>query len=310
MRNAVINTLHQMAAEHPDIFLITGDLGFGVLTRFWESYPDRFLNAGICEQNMTSVAAGMALEGKKVFTYSIGNFPTLRCLEQVRNDCAYHNANVKIVVVGGGFAYGSLGMSHHATEDIAIMRALPDVTVMAPGDLAEAECAVKAIYEREGTCYLRLGKGGEKKIHQQLLDFQIGKAIKISDGEDLAIFSTGAILDEAVLTVEKLKGLGIRASLYSFPTVKPLDKETIERVARNTPLIVTIEEHNIVGGFGGSVAEVLSEMEGKRGTLKRIGLNDIYSSIVGSQIFLREQYGMQSDKIIEVVKEKLRNKRR
>lgn len=145
MRNTFVNTLVELAKKDRDIELVTGDLGFGVLKPFWEQLPDQFVNAGIAEQNMTTVAAGMALEGKTVFTYSIGNFPTLRCLEQIRNDCAYHGANVKIVCVGGGFVYGALGMSHQATEDIAVMRALPGVAVLCPGDLVEAAEATKAI---------------------------------------------------------------------------------------------------------------------------------------------------------------------
>ena len=170
-----------------------------------EKYPQRFINAGIAEQNMTGVAAGMAREGKNVVTYSIGNFPTMRCLEQIRNDCAYHEANVKIVCVGGGFAYGAHGMSHHATEDIAIMRALPNIKVFAPGDLVETEEVTKAMLKIDGTCYLRLGKGGEKRIHTILKEFEVGKAIKICDGNDIAIFSTGAILDEAVQARMNLK---------------------------------------------------------------------------------------------------------
>ena len=153
MRDTFVRTLVEIAKKDKNIELVTGDLGFGVLKPYWEQCPDQFTNAGIAEQNMTAVAAGMALEGKTVFTYSIGNFPTLRCLEQIRNDCAYHDANVKIVCVGGGFVYGSLGMSHHATEDIAVMRSLPNVVVMAPGDLVEAEEATKAIAAYQGTCW-------------------------------------------------------------------------------------------------------------------------------------------------------------
>ena len=182
MRDTFVKTLLEIAKKDKNVYLITGDLGFGVLKPFWEELPNQIINAGIAEQNMTSIAAGLAMQGKIVYTYSIGNFPTLRCIEQIRNDCAYHNANVKVVCVGGGFVYGSLGMSHHATEDIAMMRALPDVTVMAPGDLVEAEYATKAIYEQQGTCYLRLGRGGEKRIHEKLDNFAIGKAIEIHKG--------------------------------------------------------------------------------------------------------------------------------
>ena len=198
MRNAFVKTLIELAKDNRNIELITGDLGFGVLKPYYEQCPNQFTNAGIAEQNMTTVAAGMALEGKNVFTYSIGNFPTLRCVEQIRNDCAYHKANVKIVCVGGGFVYGSLGMSHHATEDIAVMRALPGVVAMAPADSIEAEVCTRALVEFEGTAYLRLGRGGEKRIHDRIENYQIGKALKVREGEKIALFSTGGIAEEVL----------------------------------------------------------------------------------------------------------------
>lgn len=305
MRNTFVKTLINIAETNKDIYLLTGDLGFGVLTPFMEKFPDRFINAGIAEQNMTGVAAGMAKEGKTVLTYSIGNFPTLRCLEQIRNDCAYHNANVKIVCVGGGFVYGAHGMTHHATEDIAIMRALPEVTVFAPGDLVEAEEITKAMLEQKGTCYLRLGKGGEKRIHDKIENFEIGKAIKLSEGTDVAIFSTGAILDEAVKVREELQKRGISVSQYSFPIIKPIDESTIIENANKCKLIVTIEEHNITGGLGGAVSEIMAENE-TIATLLRCGLNDEYTSIVGTQAYLREQYGLSADKILEKILKKLK----
>ena len=214
MRDAFVRTLVELAKKNKNIELVTGDLGFGVLKPFWEQCPNQFTNAGIAEQNMTSMAAGMALTGKIVFTYSIGNFPTLRCLEQIRNDCAYHHANVKIVCVGGGFLM-DLGMSHQATEDIAILRALPDVAVFAPGDLVEAEEITKAIVDYPGTCYLRLGRGGEKRIHDRIDNFKIGKAIRIKGGKDIAIFSTGAIFEviDAYNQLKKLNELFIHSQL-------------------------------------------------------------------------------------------------
>ncbi len=303
MRDTFVKTLIELAKNDRNIELVTGDLGFGVLKPYWEQLPDQFINAGIAEQNMTTMAAGMALEGKTVFTYSIGNFPTIRCLEQIRNDCAYHNANVKIVCVGGGFVYGSLGMSHHATEDLALLRALPGVVVMAPGDLVEAECATKAIAEYQGTCYLRLGRGGEKRIHDKIENFKIGKAIKINDGEKIALFSAGAIFDEVQEACKLLNEKGINPALYTFPTIKPIDKDVIEKYASEFDYVVTVEEHNIVGGFGSAVSEVMAEMKNKKAMLVRIGLNDIYSSIVGSQKYLRDQYGMSATKIVEKVME-------
>lgn len=301
MRDTFVKTLVEIAKEDKNIELVTGDLGFGVLKPFWEQLPNQFTNAGIAEQNMTTVAAGMALEGKTVFTYSIGNFPTLRCLEQIRNDCAYHNANVKIVCIGGGFVYGSLGMSHHATEDIAVLRALPDVVVMAPGDLVEAQEATKAIAQYKGTCYLRLGRGGEKRIHDRIEHFQIGKAIRVHDGEKVAIFSTGAIFEEVQGAYDLLNRQGLSPAVYTFPTVKPIDKDVICACAKDFDLIVTCEEHNIVGGFGSAVAEVMAEMPAKRAYLMRIGMQDMYATQVGNQAYLREQYGMSAKQIAEKI---------
>ena len=305
MRDTFVRTLIDIAKADKNVHLVTGDLGFGVLKPFWEQLPDQFTNAGIAEQNMTSFAAGMALEGKTVFTYSIGNFPTLRAIEQIRNDCAYHNANVKIVCVGGGFVYGSLGMSHHATEDLAIMRALPNVVVVAPGDLVEAECATRAIYQHQGTCYLRLGRGEEKRIHDHIDDFQIGRALKIKDGTGVAIFSTGAIFDEALEASDLLCQHDIHPAIYTFPTVKPIDRDTIVKCANEYDLIITVEEHNILGGFGSAVSEVLAELSGINARVSRVGLEDKYSSIVGSQKYLRDQYGISAEKIAAKVEDAL-----
>lgn len=296
MRDTFVRTLIGLAKEDKNIELVTGDLGFGVLKPYWEQLPDQFTNAGIAEQNMTTVAAGMALSGKTVFTYSIGNFPTLRCIEQIRNDCAYHHANVKVVCVGGGFVYGSLGMSHHATEDIAMMRALPDVAVLCPGDLVEAEAATKAIARYPGTCYLRLGRGGEKRIHTALPDFRIGKAIPVQQGQEVAIFSTGAIFEEVEIARTILEEAGIHPTVYTFPTVKPLDMDVIHACTETHRLIVTCEEHNILGGFGSAVAETMAEAPGKA-RLLRIGMEDQYCVKVGNQKYLRDQYGMSGEKI-------------
>ncbi len=304
MRDSFVRTLVELARQDSSVELITGDLGFGVLKPFWEAVPNQFTNAGIAEQHMTSLAAGMALTGKKVFTYSIGNFPTLRCLEQIRNDCAYHHAKVNIVCVGGGFVYGSLGMSHHATEDLAIMRALPDVVVMAPGDPQEAVAATRAIANHPGTCYLRLGRGGEKNIHSALPNFRIGEALPVSGTElqqaDIAIFSTGAILDVACETAERLRAEGKTLIQYSFPTVKPLDAATIRACAARVKHIVTIEEHNIVGGFGSAVAELLSELPAAP-RLQRFGISDEYCIRVGNQQYLRDAYGLNAESITQSI---------
>lgn len=310
MRDTFVKTLIEEAKKDKNIELVTGDLGFGVLKPYFEQLPNQFTNAGIAEQNMTGVAAGMALCGKTVFTYSIGNFPTLRCIEQIRNDCAYPHANVKIVCVGGGFVYGSLGMSHQATEDIAILRALPEVTVVCPGDLVEAAEATKAIAHTPGTVYLRLGRGGEKRVHDKIDNFQIGKAIKIREAKadcnkKVALFSTGAILDEVTEAAGILEKEGIGVEEYSFHTVKPIDKDVILDCANRYDYIVTVEEHNVIGGFASAVSEVITDSD-ENVRLIKIGLNDEYCSKVGNQKYLRAQYGMTAQDIVKKVKETVR----
>lgn len=304
MRDGFIRTVLELAKNDKDIELVTGDLGFGVLKPFWEAVPDQFINAGIAEQNMTSLAAGMALEGKTVFTYSIGNFPTLRCLEQIRNDCAYHNANVNVVCVGGGFVYGALGMSHHATEDLAVMRALPDVVVFAPCDKVEAAAVAKAAAAHPGTCYIRLGRGGEKVARETIETFTIGKAIPVQEGSRVAIFTTGDIYGEASIAAELLAKQGITPTVYTFPTVKPLDEETVRRCAQDHELIVTCEEHNVLGGLGSSVAEVLAETSCKA-RLVRVGITGSYCATVGTQQHLRKLYGLTGDQICERILKEL-----
>lgn len=308
MRDTFVRSLIELAKENKEIELLTGDLGFGVLKPYFEQLPDQYTDVGIAEQNMAGMAAGMALTGKTVFIYSIGNFPTLRCLEQIRNDCAYLNANVKVVCVGGGFAYGSLGMSHQATEDIAVLRALPNVAVVCPGDLMEAAEATKAIVEYPGTVYLRLGRGGEKRIHESITNFEIGKALKIhhpvNTQKTVALFSAGAILDETSKACEILEKAGVGVEQYSFHTVKPLDNEVICKCAKRHKLIITVEEHNIVGGFGSAVAEVMADM-GMGTPLLRVGLNDEYCSKVGDQKYLREQFGLDGVAIANRILKKI-----
>ena len=305
MRDTFVKTLIELAKQNKNIELVTGDLGFGVLKPFWERLPDQFTNAGIAEQNMIAMAAGMAMEGKNVFIYSIGNFPTFRCLEQIRNDCAYHNANVKIVCVGGGFVYGALGMSHQATEDIAIMRALPNVVVMAPGDAAEAEACTKALAAHDGTAYLRLGRGGERTIPGDIGESEIGRSRCVYEGKRVALFSTGAIFDEVQAAYEILTEKGLRPAVYTFPSVKPIDRERIESVGREFDLIVTCEEHNVIGGFGSAVAEVLVRMAHRKAHLAYAGLKDEFASKVGDQKYLRKQYGMDGLSIAESVLKEL-----
>ena len=299
MRDAFVRALMREAAADPRLTLITGDLGFGVLKPFWETYPDQCVNAGIAEQGMTGLAAGLARTGRTVLTYSIGNFPTLRCIEQIRNDCAYHDANVKIVCVGGGFVYGSLGMSHHATEDMAVLRALPGVTVFTPGDPAEVEAVVPVMLRTPGTCYLRLGRGGEPMLHDgPVTDWTLPRALTLRQGTDVALLSAGGILTQTVSAARLLQEQGVSAEVVSFPCLKPIDREKLIELAGRFRHLVTVEEHNIVGGFGSAVCEVIAET-GMPCRVHRIGMEDVYSCIVGTQQYLRSQYRMDDRAICE-----------
>src|SRR3954452_24053355 len=292
MRSAFIEELTRLARGDRNIVLVVGDLGFGVVQKFADEFPMQFVNAGVAEQNMTGLAAGMALNGRTVLTYSIANFPVIRCLEQIRNDVCYHDANVKIVAVGGGMAYGSLGMTHHATEDLAIMRAMPNMVVLAPNDPVEAKLATRAAVEHRGPVYLRLGKQGEKRVHATDPDFRIGKSMRMRDGGDATLFVTGGLLQNALEAAEQLASRGIQAGVVSAPSIQPFD---VGAVLQAKGAIFTIEEHSIIGGLGGVVAETLMEAGWRtRPTLfKRIGLpGEQFSSKVGDQDYLRREFGL------------------
>lgn len=291
MRDAFIATLSSIAQSDPSVMLITGDLGFGVLDDFAAKFPSQYLNAGVAEQNMTGVATGMALEGRKVFTYSIGNFPTLRALEQIRNDAAYHDASVTVVAVGGGFSYGALGMSHHATEDLAIMRALPQVRVLVPGCTWETEELTRFAADSRGTNYLRLDKSsaGNTRRHNEAFDY--GQPRMLKSGSHGAIFAAGGILEVALDAATMLSAEGIELSVYSVHT---LDEFRDAKILSGYQAIFTLEEHVVGGGLGGLVAETCLESGATPLVFYRFGLRGGFSSIVGSQNFLREKYGLDA----------------
>jgi transketolase len=298
MRSAFIRTLVDLAEQDDRIVLVVGDLGFGVVEPFAKRFPERFINAGVAEQNMTGIAAGMSLSGKVVFTYSIGNFPTLRCLEQIRNDVCYHGANVKIVSVGAGLAYGALGISHHATEDIAVMRALPGMTVVAPADPVETQMATRAVAALDGPAYLRLGRAGDPVVHEDKNIFQLGKAIQVTQGDDITLIATGAMVHAVVQAARMLASNSIRARVLSMHTIKPLDEQAILAAARETAAIITIEEHSIIGGLGTAVAEVLAERWTRGISFKRLALPPQFTSLVGSQSYLKEEYSLSVSGIV------------
>ena len=288
MRTTFVETLKELARQDERIFLLSADMGYSVFETFREEFPDRFLNTGIAEQNTIGIAAGLASRGKIVFVYSIIPFVTMRCFEQIRLDLAYNKSNVKIVGVGAGFTYGSLGSSHHALEDISLMRSLPNMTVLCPGDPIEARELIKQSCEHTGPVYIRLGKNGEPKIHPEDKKIPLGKAIEISDGNDLILITTSTMLETGKRWVDEWKDEGISVSLVSMPTMKPFDTESIKKfILRDIP-IISLEEHNIIGGLGSAIAEVIADT-GIGVKFLRLGINDRFSHFVGGHDYQKQK---------------------
>jgi transketolase len=303
LRTAFIKELCELAEADERIWLICGDLGYSVLEAFADRFPKRYLNAGVAEQNMTGIAAGLALTGKIAITYSIANFPVMRCLEQVRNDICYHNLNVKIVSVGGGLAYGSHGYTHHGVEDLAVMSVMPNMTVIAPGDPVEARAATRAVIARPGPAYLRLGKAGEPVLHKTEIDFQVGRALLVEDGDDLTLISTGGMLGEVLSAAATLRNNGYSIRVLSMPCLMPFDGEAVRCAGAETRGIITVEEHGL-GGLGTRAAEVLAEC-GNSTPFYPVRLASIAIKTAGSQTQLRRSQGVGAEGIVSHAEEML-----
>ena len=301
MRDAFVKALLAHAHADKSVMLVTGDLGFGVLTAFSQELPAQYINAGVAEQNMTGLSAGLALEGRNVFTYSIANFPTLRCLEQIRNDVIYHGASVNVVAIGGGFSYGSLGMSHHATEDVAIMRALPGLRVLAPCDELETVALVAQMVAEPAPTYLRLDKS--KVTAGQGEPFVAGRLRQLRRGEHVALVGYGGIVAEAMAAAEVLERDGIRCAVYSAHTLKPFDGETLVRLAQQYGAMLTLEEHVPTGGLGSLAADTFIDAGTMPRRFARMCLPDAYSAIVGSQEYLRMRHGLDAPAIVARVRQ-------
>ena len=301
MRTAFIETLIQLAKKDDTVFLITPDMGYSVLEKFRDEFPNQFLNSGIAEQNTISVAAGLASSGYTVFVYSIIPFVTMRCFEQVRLDLAYNNTNVKLVGIGAGLTYGSLGASHHAIEDIAIMRSIPNMTVLCPGDPIETRELVKRSYEKNGPVYIRLGKNGEANIHDANTRIEIGKSIEITQGTDFALITTSNTLELGKQWTDEWKNENLSVSLISMPSIKPFDNSKINELLSKQIPIMTLEEHNVIGGLGSAVAEIIATSE-KSVPFKRIGINDVFSHDVGSHNYQRKMINFNEKPSVDFLK--------
>jgi transketolase len=294
MRTETIDALTDFARANPDVMLLTADLGYSVLERFAEALPAQYVNVGVCEQAMVGIAAGLALSGRRVVLYSIANFPTLRCLEQLRNDVCYHDLPVTVIAVGGGLAYGAQGYTHHGVEDLGIMAMLPNMAVASPADPLEAVALLPQLLDRRRPAYLRLGRSGEPVLHAPGTAVTLEQAIMLRRGGDIALLVTGPILGRALAAAEVLASRGVSASVLSFPGFRPLDEAAVLAAARAHRALLTIEEHSVSGGFGTRVAEVLVGA-GLAPRFGKYGVTEALRGRIGSQAWLLDQLGPIED---------------
>ncbi len=301
MRNAFIEELTLLAEEDDKIFLIIGDLGFGVIENFEKRFPNQFLNAGVAEQNMMGMAAGLASAGYKVYVYSIGNFPVFRCLEQIRNDICYEELDVSIISIGAGLSYGTLGYSHHAIDDIGVMSALPGMTIYSPADPIETRRALRESVSIQTPKYFRLGKSGEPEIFKEIKT-EFPNWTRLANGHDLLVLTTGAITNEAIEAVALLQKMGIEISVVAIPVLKPLafDKDLVGRFDN----VLVLEEHSKSGGLGTVLSEQIA-LNGLMVNLVKLGLPDQVHHELGSQKYLRQQFKLDAVGIVEKVKQML-----
>jgi transketolase len=295
MRNQILQKLIELAQKDDRICIVTADIAGTPFEEFQKKFPDRFFNVGIAEANMIGVSAGLAMSGKIPIAVTIAVFAVERCFEQIRQDACYQRQNVKVVGFGGGTTYGPLAATHHAIEDIAIMRAIPGMTVVAAADPREAGKALVALAQMDGPAYLRIGRAGEPIVYPEDYDFKVGKAMVLKDGKDITLISYGLILPKVLKAREELEKQGITARVINMHTLKPIDKECVLNAARQTRAILTVEDHNIIGGLGSAVAEILAD-EGIPTRFRRVGINDIFTTI-GSQEELWEEYKMGTEGI-------------
>lgn len=309
MRVAFFETLAEMGKDREDIFVLTADLGFKLFDGFNAACPSRFFDVGVAESNMIGLAAGLSLSGKTVYCYSIIPFLVMRPFEQIRMDVAYENLNVRLVGVGGGFTYGLEGISHFGLEDLALMRSLPNMCIVVPADPLEAQCLARLSCGHEGPMYIRLGKTGEPRIHERMPAFHIGKSMVLKEGRHAAIIAVGSMVLAGKQVASLLEKRGIDATLVNMHTIKPLDVEAISHIASTHEAIFTLEEHNITGGLGSAVAEILAET-GFGGPFRRFGIDARPRGFIGHADYLKERYGLSPEKIfadiIKIIKDEPR----
>ena len=306
MRNAFADEITKLGHEDERVVLLSGDIGNKLFDRFKEQAPERFMNCGVAEANMMGVAAGMALNGLRPVVYTITPFTTTRCFEQIRVDVCYHEAPVIIVGTGAGLSYADLGPTHHSLEDLAILRTLPGMTVLAPCDGIELRLLLRAALSQDGPVYMRIGKKGEPQVHRVPPSLAIGRAITVREGRDACLISTGNIMPEVLEAANLLAGSGVSARVESFHTVKPLDVVRLEEVFAAYSVVAVVEEHGRCGGLGGSIAEWLARQRGSLARMLAFGAEDSFMHEVGSQDYARRRYSMHAENIAARLRAALR----
>ena len=305
MRNAFAEEITNLAQQDARLVLLSGDIGNRLFDKFKAHCPARFYNCGVAEANMVGVAAGMAMSGLRPVCYTITPFITYRCMEQIRIDVCYHKAPVIIVGTGAGLSYASLGSTHHSCEEMGMLRLLPGLTVMAPADQMEVRAGLKAALKQSHPVYMRIGKKGEAVLHQREPELVIGKAIVMREGTEVCLLSTGTMLETALLAAEKLKAGGVSARVVSFHTLKPLDEDILRDAFKRFKMVATIEEHSVLGGLGGSVAEWMADNAPGSARLVRFGTRDEFLHLTCEQEEAREHFGLTPEAVAATVRQKL-----
>ncbi|MDR0664562.1 MAG: 1-deoxy-D-xylulose-5-phosphate synthase [Helicobacteraceae bacterium] len=299
MRNTMINMLNKMAETDPKLVVVIDDTGFLVFEEFEQKFPDRFYNVGIAEQQFIGYVAGLALEGMNVVAYNVCNF-FLRSMEQIRIDLALQNLGVTMIGVGGGMHYGSQGPTHNATEDLSMMRSLPNVRVVCPADPVEMQALFAQIMREQRLTYLRLCKNNDPVIHTKPVSITVGNSIVMRDGSDVAILATGGMTRDALKTADLLAAQGISVKVVSMHTVKPVDTQSIQECDGFTA-VFTMEENTIIGGFGSSVAETMMTLGVRPKIFKMFGFPDRFPMISGSRDYLNARFGLDADSMASVI---------
>ena len=301
MRENCLKQVFELAKTDERVVFVGSDLGVGVLSDFKKEIPSRFFMEGVAEQNLVGLAAGMAMEGRVVYLNTIATFLSRRCYEQVAVDLCLHNVNVRLIANGGGVVYAPLGPTHLAIEDIAIMRALPNMTIVAPADATEMIRFMKVSVDYPGPIYIRVAKGHDPIVTANVTGpFVIGEAVPMREGEEVLLATTGIGLQICLAAAEKLAAQGVKAAVLHFPTIKPLDVASLHSFSERASAILAVEEHTIIGGLGSAVAEYLSESDLLQSRkFKRVGIPDVFPSVYGDQNGMLKKYGVSADAVVE-----------